>query len=176
MNRTIRWRETALISALCGFLLLGCGKSADTTATTTPKTAAKPLPVAAVETATATLSTLPSPKSVFETNNPGKNPFFPNSAPAAQKQQPGEAPKAAAPKANLASLLQEGFQGIFGTANERMALIHNVVVEMNKETIIPMTIDGKRQDVRVRPVRILKNSVTLTVAGDSQPITLTMAQ
>lgn len=113
-------------------------------------------------------------KSVFMVRPDSRDPFFPSSSRFNHEPtQPTELKKGqeASPNA-VASALQSGFQGVYRTATERVALVHNVMLEVDKETTVPMSVDGRDQRIKVRCLRILKGSVVLTVDGHAEPITL----
>ena len=99
-----------------------------------------------------------------------RDPFFPNS----KKLPPGVQPEVkTAPPVNVAALLQEGLQGIMGAGSDRLAVIHNVILEAGKKTEIPVSINGTYRTLKVRCMEVSSNRVILEVEGQPQPITVT---
>jgi hypothetical protein len=65
----------------------------------------------------------------------------------------------------LPGLLSSGLQGIGGTSEQRIAMIHNTIIEVGRSTVIPLVSGARTQTVAVRCRDITKDSVVLDVEG-----------
>jgi hypothetical protein len=70
-------------------------------------------------------------------------------------------------------MLRAGFQGIMGAGENRLAVVNNAIIEPGKIVSVPLGAPGSGKFVRVRVTEILKDSVTLEIEGQRQPLTLT---
>lgn len=77
---------------------------------------------------------------------------------------------------DIASILQAGFQGVSGNNLGRMALVYNIILEQNKDAVIPFSANGVERSVSVRCVSITRTSVVLRVPGQPQPVTLVLSR
>ena len=114
-------------------------------------------------------------RSTFAVQASSKNPFFPSSS---RSADPGVRPAkettgARTPESSgnaLALALQAGFQGIVGVGADRVALINNSTLELERDTWLSLMLDGREQKVRVRATKISRGSITVLVNGQPQPI------
>lgn len=167
-NILFRWSAPAGLALL--ILLCGCGSEPETAAKTAPKTKSAAGKAEVADESVADGTNLVA-KSVFMTEGNLRDPFFPNSA---RNARPATA-ETAAPEPgaeDLASLLQAGLQGIIGTPEQRLAIVHNVILEPNRSTVIAVRHAGKVRNLSVRCREIQRDSVTLEVQGTSTAITL----
>ena len=74
--------------------------------------------------------------------------------------------------ANIPALLQEHFQGTVLSGDQRIAVINNMLLEPGREVVIPLPAGGRQVEAKVRCVYVRRNSVTLQIQGQSQPITI----
>ncbi|MGV3774113.1 MAG: hypothetical protein ACO1QB_14525 [Verrucomicrobiales bacterium] len=174
MNYHAQHRPTSLLLGLCFAILCvsGCGNDP------------APEPVAPAKTTKSGLTAAGSDLVIDATNSPprsvftiGKGARDPFSSQATQEPDPATGGSAAAPQvqqpADIAALLEEGLQWVVGSGNDRLALLNNVMLEPNKTAQIPLTLQGRRQVVTVRCLGIQRNTVTLLIAGQSNPVTIT---
>ncbi len=161
---------------LC-LLLAACGKK-DATGNLGAKMAGgaakKPAAATAPASAPAT-SALSRPAeylSMFSTNDP-RDPFHPKvkiksaqAAAASTENEPTQISKA----------LETGFQGIYGSLEDRVALIYGILLQEKKEAFVNVPMEGKVKRVKIKALRILRNAVELQVEGVPQVVTLTKAR
>lgn len=162
-------------ASLALFLLAGCSKTPDAAE---GKSLAKTAREAQTDPVGASANMASAPQSVFSTNRGGKDPFFPNSTYGKEKPeaQGGAGSKTNAPPVDIASILQAGFQGVSGNNLGRMALVYNIILEQNKDAVIPFSANGVDRTVSVRCVSITRTSVVLRVQGQPQPVTLVLSR
>jgi hypothetical protein len=164
--------------ALCA-ALIGCGgkeaPAPDATAPAKSSSAPKPAALGAPSTASAATSALaaraPQFLSVFSTNDP-RDPFHPKVRPKMAATAVNTAARTEAGPGDIIAALEAGFKGTFGPQTERLALIHGAVVEQNLETTLTLPIKGGMRRVKVKPVRILRDTVEMQVEGVPQLVTL----
>ncbi len=155
-----------------GLVVGGCSSSnpnSGAPAATATKTEARSVSkTAAVTTASE------APKSVFKIDQTSRDPFFPNAkrvvevAAEPTKQQPQV-------QMDVTGLLREGFQGVIGSGETRIALINNVMLEPGRQTVIPITAPGQSRSVPVRCREVLRDGVVLEVQGYPEPLRITKA-
>lgn len=157
-------------------LLAGCGGKPEEA-----PAAAKPKEKSTSAAASASAPTNAEPIAVARTmsafsTNALKDPFFPRSKPreADRPKTAAAAPNEPPSGAAIQAALQAGFRGIYGTAEERIALVHGVALQQGKAAVIPVTIDGQARRLTARVTRVVRNAVELQVEGAPQPITLTV--
>jgi hypothetical protein len=167
----------ALCLVAACLVLVGCGakETPDTKAPTTsaPKAASSRSGAGAVAASIGAASSVRPPQftSFFSTTDP-KDPFNPKSKP-----QPvtvtTTAPTAPTlgPK-DIIAALEAGFRGTLGPPTERIALVHGTALEQNRETAVPITVLGAQRRVKVRPLRILRDTMEAQVEGIPDVVTL----
>lgn len=155
-------------------ILAGCGGEPPKVAAPGKQDAAKPASMVSAASSTANTPGSPFPKSVF-VKNPLKNPFYParpetrNDAPQAAQPSPSDAAR------QLREKLSAGFMGVMGAGEERMAVINDIILHPGGDAEIPLTMDdGKQVVVKVKCLKILRNSVLLKVDGQEKPVTVTL--
>jgi hypothetical protein len=160
------YRNQAIVAA-AGLVLLGCSSSspnagapAAASQSTEPKASAKSAPVMAASTRTAT--------SVFTIDKNSRDPFFPNAKPAVEVVEPTHQQSPAS--IDVPTLLRQGFQGVIGSGETRIALINNVMLEPGRQTVIPIHAAGQSRNIPVRCREVLRDSVVLEVQGYAQPV------
>ena len=112
----------------------------------------------------------PAPKSVFSADKDSRDPFFPKSN---RPHKTETSPTPATTATDVVSMLRSGFQGIMGAGENRLAVVNNAIIEPGKIVSVPLGAPGSGKFVRVRVTEILKDSVTLEIEGQRQPLTLT---
>ena len=157
-----------------GFLAAsGCGSKAPASAPARPPVAKAGARDAAAEAKKPAVSV----QSVFVVPSNSKNPFFPGSSRisdpvmrSATEPEPGRKQETAGNA--LVTALQAGFQGIVGVGADRVALINNATLELDRDTWLSVVLDGHEQKIRVRATKIMRGSITLLINGQPQPIVL----
>ncbi len=151
----------------------GCGSKPPATAPAPARPPAAKAGVAAAE----VKKPASSVQSVFVASSNSKNPFFPGSSRisdavvrAATEPESGRKQETTGNALMLA--LQAGFQGIVGVGVDRVALINNATLELDRDTWLSVVLDGHEQKVRVRATKIMRGSITLLINGQPQPIVL----
>lgn len=113
----------------------------------------------------------PQLMSVFSTTDP-KDPFNPQLKPKSTAiTTPTQAAPAAGPK-DIIMALEAGFRGTLGPPTERIALIHGTALEQNRETTVTITLLGAQRRIKVRPTRILRDTMEAQVEGIPNVVTL----
>lgn len=166
-----RWSTATLAVAVS--LLAACGNKSPEGETAVASARKKPASASeGVSTAVANLS-LGTPviaRSIFTVTNTYRDPFFPKSKRAAE---PATGAVSTNVPVNVVAQLEEGFAGVMLVGNERLALIHDTILEPGKSAVITFRINGRDQKVTVRCQRVLPNGVVLEVPGQPQPVTIT---
>jgi len=166
MHPLFRVEARALLACGVSLFLTACGSAPEAPAATARK--ARPTPAAAG--AESKPSPLAAHRSVFGTEANLRDPFFPKAKTTAQRGN-ASGTEAAGP-ANFAALLQSGFQGVIGTDQDRLAVVHNVILEPSKKATIVVRQGAKEFKIPVRCREISKDTVVLEVAGQG-PVRLT---
>lgn len=107
--------------------------------------------------------------SYFSTNEP-RDPFNPKARP---KQAPTVMSAAAEKKMEQDSLvlaLQNGFAGVYGGSGTYFAVVNDEILEVKKDTILSLVVNGERKRLKVRPLKILPGVAELSVEGVAQPV------
>jgi len=107
--------------------------------------------------------------SVFSTNNP-RDPFHPALKPKTPTATASTGPERETDAAQLTATLQAGFQGIYGSSEDRELLVYGVLMREKRDATV--SIPGLNRKVKVRPLHIYRNSAELQVEGLPQPITV----
>ncbi len=157
----------ALLACSVSLFLSACGSAPETPAVAAKK--ARPTPAAAGADSS-NASPLAAHRSVFGTEATLRDPFFPKAKATAQRGN-ASGTESAGP-ANFAALLQSGFQGVIGTEQDRLAVVHNVILEPSKKATIVVRQGTKELRIPVRCREISKDTVVLEVAGQG-PVRLT---
>lgn len=152
----------------------GCGSKPAATPPSARPPAAKATGREAEPEAKKSVSSL---RSTFVVPPSSKNPFFPSSTrvidPGTRAPAAVVAGRPAESSGNaLALALQGGFQGIVGVGVDRVALINNSTLELDRDTWLSVVLDGREQKIRARATKISRSSITLLVNGQPQPIVL----
>jgi hypothetical protein len=117
------------------------------------------------------------PKSVFSsTGKDAHDPFFPGSLRFQEKIASALGVASATNNApiDVVALLSEGFQGIFRTEFDRLALVNNTIIEPGKNAEILVGPSGNQQRVKVHCLEITHNAIVITVPGRTEPVVLTL--
>lgn len=108
-----------------------------------------------------------TPKSVFTTDHTARDPFFPKARIAqADSTQPDVA-------LDVRAILQANFHGVVSSGGKSIAFINNIMLEENRNAVIPIRAGGHERQVAVRCQSVTKDSVVLEVQGDPEPLRLT---
>jgi hypothetical protein len=143
--------------------LTGCSSSASNSGAATATQSAEPK--TSVKDA-ALVANAPASKSVFSLDKTSRDPFFPK-AKRVTESEPTNQPAAAI---DIIALLREGFQGVIGSGENRIALINNVMLEPGRQTVIPISAGGQSRSIPVRCREVLRDAVVLEVQGYPQPV------
>ena len=174
VSKTIR-----CLWALSGFVacvtLIGCGAKETPTApsgksSATAKAAGTPAPSPDAATAAVTARP-PQYVSVFSTTDP-KDPFNPKVKPKATTTAANTAPVQTIGPQDIIAALEAGFTGTFGAPTDRIALVHGLTLEQNRDTTLIITMHGTQRRVKVRPIRILRDTMEAQVEGVPNVATL----
>lgn len=171
ISRTLRclW---ALVGVSACVALSGCGgKEAPADTPARSGASAKAVSPTATDTATAATTRPPQFMSMFSTTDP-RDPFNPKVKP---KLTTSTTTAPAAPTigpADIIAAVEAGFRGTFGLATERIALVHGLSLEQNRETTLTITLQGAQRRVKVRPIRILRDAMEAQVEGVPNVVTL----
>ncbi len=140
-----------LLASGCGG---GKGAAANTPAagSAVPKVAKKENPSAPAKIA----------RSVFTIDQNSRDPFNPqNKRTAAASANAASQPLAV----DIAAVLSDGFQGVGGSPEERIAMINNVLLEQGKAASIPVRAGAQSRTLQVRCREIARDHVVLDVEG-----------
>ena len=163
------WSARAGAAALAiSLLLAACGKAPTPADNAGPKmkagaAKAAPTPVEPILTRSNLFI------SYFSTNEP-RDPFNPKARP---KQAPTAMSAAVEKKMEQDSLvlaLQKGFAGVYGGSGTYFAVLNDEILEVKKDTILSLVINGERKRLKVRPLKILPGVAELSVEGVAQPV------
>src|ERR1051325_242894 len=174
----IRHAAVVCAGAFAAILLLaGCGKAPaaqnESVKTGVKKTSTTPPPQqTAAKTAAAPKTAF---LSVFSTDNP-RDPFHPQIKPkaAATPVIAGVPSDIEAPQ--LIAAVQNGFQGILASTDERELLVYGVLLRENQQATITVSLKGQQRKLKVKALKIYRNAAQLQVEGLPQPVTLPKAQ
>ena len=162
----LRSYKSQAIIAAASLALAGCSSSspnagapAATSQSTEPKAGAKGTTVLAAST--------PATTSVFRIDQNSRDPFFPK---AKRAVEPVEPTRPAATSVDVAAQLRQGFTGIIGNGETRIALINNVMLEAGRQTVIPINAAGQLRNIPVRCREVQRDSVVLEVQGYAEPM------
>lgn len=160
-------KPAALLALMTG-LAVGCGSEPESQGGANNTISSK---ASASDGETAAATPAEARKSMFTAGKGARDPFFPG---ARKTVEPvvAAAPVKEATAEDLKRVLTAGFQGIIGTADRKMALIHNTVLEPRKEAQIVAREGGQEYRMGVRCLDIARDSVTLQVNGQPFPITV----
>ena len=167
-----RKSQTAATMLVLAGWLAGAGCGSEPAAQGSPS----PAPRKASASEAQVLETAPAEprRSVFTVGKDVRDPFFPGS------RKPEEPTKVAAEPVrevnleDMKNVLTSGFQGIIGTTDRRMALIHNTVLEPRKTAEIVARLEGREYRLALRCLDVARDSVTVQVDGQPLPITISV--
>jgi hypothetical protein len=102
-------------------------------------------------------------RSVFTIDEHSRDPFNPQSRKVAAAN--GIETPARPVAIDFPALLTDALQGIGGTADHRIAIMNNVLVEAGRPARIPVKVGNQARSIPVRCREIGRNTVTLDVEG-----------
>jgi hypothetical protein len=181
MRRTytvsIRPASAAVASCLAALFILIGNKAYSASDLPAGKTPAKKTSTAAIPQATIKIPPPPTNifLSTFSTEN-ARDPFHPQIKPKAPAATVLAGPQGETEQAQVAGAVQAGFQGIYGTGDDRVVMVHGVLVPENRETPITVPINGQPRKLKVKALKISRNVAELQVEGLSQVITVPKAR
>ena len=109
--------------------------------------------------------------SVFASGPGTRDPFYPHLKKAEEKATIAATANQGTP-GDVQAFLNAGFQGILGTPDRRMAMIHNTILEPRKSAVITARLNGREYKVALRCLEVAWDSVTVQVDGKGFPITI----
>jgi hypothetical protein len=114
-------------------------------------------------------------KSVFTIDQNSRDPFFPHTRKkvlaAATSSSVNGAPTAPVESiSEMPAQLSAGLQGIGGTADKRIAVINNVILEIGRSATIPLSSGSHNRNLPVRCRDITRDTVVLDVEGYGQVV------
>jgi hypothetical protein len=155
------------------------GSIAAQAAATSPtgKTPAKKTSTTPPAQASVTVPPLPTNTfvSVFSTDNP-RDPFHPNIKSKRASQPVLTGVPGDLDQSQLVTVVQNGFQGIYGTGDERLLMVHGMLMPENRETTIVVSVNGQQRKLKVKALKIYRNTAQVQVEGLPQPITVPKAR
>jgi hypothetical protein len=113
--------------------------------------------------------------SVFSTENP-RDPFNPQVKPKSGSQPVLTGAQGDLQQPALLAAIQAGFQGIFGGADERLLMVHGVLMPENRETTVVVPVGGQQRRLKIKAVKIYRNAAELQVEGLSQIVAVPKVQ
>lgn len=155
--------------ALVGWLGTGCSSEQGGQGTASPS--ANSNRAEASQPATQAVAVQPR-RSVFTVGKEVRDPFFPGSKKPEETATVAAEPVKETSLEDLKKVLTAGFQGIIGTTDRRMALIHNTVLEPRKTAEIVARMGGREYRLPLRCLDVARESVTVQVDGQPLPITI----
>ena len=172
-----RWVFTAAVAlaavSLCTHLTqtdaaekAASGKTGATKASTTP--AAQTPPLVAAPFTNKFLST-------FSVDNP-RDPFHPQVKARSASGPVLTGPQSESEQPQVVAAISAGFQGIYGSGDERLLMVHGVLMPENRETTIVVPVGGQPRRLKVKAVKIYRNAAELQVEGLSQTVAVPRAQ
>ena len=162
-------RTITFATTLSVLLVLGCSSKSPSEAAPEGKTTVAKAKTNAKGTVRQEKSVAAEPpaKSVFNASHTARDPFFPGAKKAVVETTTSSQPKTAV---DVIALLQQGFQGVIGAGEKRIALINNIMLEPGRQTEIPVGHAADKRNVPVRCREVSRDSVLLEVQGYAQPI------
>lgn len=151
----------ALVAMVC-LLLTACTSKKGAA----PKAEAKPSKSEKAPAAAAAAATVP--RSTFAVDSSLRDPFFPKA-----KRGSGETVAKNQVPLDIPALLQKGFNGTIGSADRRIALIYEVMLEAGRSATIPIRSEGREQLISVRCLEVSRDAVVLEVVGLARRVVLT---
>jgi hypothetical protein len=142
------------------------GKTGATKTSTTP--AAQTPPAIAAPFTNKFLST-------FSVDNP-RDPFHPQVKIKSSSGPVLTGPQSESEQPQVVAAVSAGFQGIYGSGDERLLMVHGVLMPENRETTIVVSVGGQPRRLKVKAVKIHRNAAELQVEGLSQLIAVPRAQ
>ena len=113
--------------------------------------------------------------STFSSENP-RDPFNPQSRPKGASQPVLTGAQGDLQQPALLAAIHAGFQGIFGGADERLLMVHGVLMPENRETVVVVPVGGQQRRLKIKAVKIHRNAAELQVEGLSQIVAVPKAQ
>lgn len=109
--------------------------------------------------------------STFSTDNP-RDPFHPQNKPKTASATVLTGAPSETEQGAVATAVQAGFQGIYGSGEDRELLVYGMLLRENKETVVTVPMNGQRRKLKVKALKIYRNAAELQVEGVPQPITV----
>jgi hypothetical protein len=160
--------RTQAVIAAASLVLAGCSSSPSNTGAPAPASQSTESKTTAKGAVTLADNT-PVAASVFKIDQNSRDPFFPKAKRAVETTEPN---RQAPVQVDVAALLQQGFQGVIGDKDTRIALINNVMLEPGRQTVIPINAPGQSRSIPVRCREVLRDAVILEVQGYPEPLRL----
>lgn len=113
--------------------------------------------------------------STFSVDNP-RDPFHPQAKPKTSSGPVLTGPQSESEQPQVLAAIQAGFQGIYGSGDERLLMVHGVLMPENRETTIVVPVGGQPRRLKVKAVKIYRNTAELQVEGLSQTVAVPRAQ
>ena len=113
--------------------------------------------------------------STFSSDNP-RDPFNPQVRPKSASQPVLTGAQGDLQQPALLAAIQAGFQGIFGGTDERLLMVHGVLMPENRETTVVVPVGGQQRRLKIKAVKIYRNAAELQVEGLSQIVAVPKAQ
>jgi hypothetical protein len=156
----MRWNASFWFLSLVSLLLLSAGCAGDKNS---PHSAVQTTATGKAKAEEVTAATTSARRSVFTLDQNARDPFFPQ----AKKAALPVGSSAAAPTVitDLPALLTAGLQGIGGTPGHYIAIVHNVMLEKGRQTVISVRVGAQDRKFSVKCREVAKNSVALEVEG-----------
>lgn len=113
--------------------------------------------------------------STFSTEN-ARDPFNPQIKPKGASGPVMTGPQSEMEQPQLLAAIHAGFQGIFGSGDQRLLMVHGVLMPENRETTVVVAIGGQQRRLKIKAVKIYRNAAELQVEGLTQTVTVPKAQ
>jgi hypothetical protein len=170
--QTLRSCGIQFILAAASLVLAGCSSSSPNAAAP-PAASPSPESKAGAKSGPALAANTPAASSVFTISKDSRDPFFPKAKRAMEVAEPATQQPVSA--IDILALLRQGFQGVIGSGETRIALINNVMLEPGRQTVIPIAAAGQSRSVAVRCREVTKDAVVLELQGYPQPVKIAKA-
>ena len=113
--------------------------------------------------------------STFSSESP-RDPFNPQDKPRGASKPVLTGAQGDLQQPALLAAIHAGFQGIFGGADERLLMVHGVLMPENRETVVVVPVGGQQRRLKIKAVKIHRNAAELQVEGLSQIVAVPKAQ
>lgn len=109
--------------------------------------------------------------SAFSTDDP-RDPFHPQIHPKAAAATVLAGPQSEAEQPALITAIQAGFQGIYGSGEDRDLLVYGVLLRENHEAVVVVPVSGQQRRLKIKALKVFRNYAELQVEGVPQKITV----